>query len=247
MSRIYFHSEHDTAELRGSERAYMGVLCNDLMLGTLGDLYYAKEWLIPLMPPGHYALTDHRGPESGLSLFLRGMDSALIVDGKRVETWLVSLNTAWVLGGDPLRLLARLHGQCEIHCWVEGVNRKWLASIMREGRKSGLCREDQGWEAVADLLESRDDCPVVCSYSVCEQFPNYGCLPDDHPLKTREDEARHDDFYELPPAEAWQACMAGLRAQGSGLELRPDKWADFRFGTGHSAFTLRHQPKAKAA
>lgn len=238
MSRIYFHSEHGTAELRGSERAHMGVLCNDLMLGVIGDLYCAKDWLIPLIPHDHHILMDRLKPESGLSSFLRGMDSAFIVDGKRVETWIVSLNTAWTIGGDPLRLLARLHGQCEIHCWVEGVNRKWLAGIIREGRKSGLYRENQGWEAVTNLLESRDDCPVVCSYSVCEQFPNYGCLPADHPLKMREDESRYDDFYELPSAEAWQACTTGLRDQGNGLELRPDKWADFRFDDGHSIFTL---------
>lgn len=229
MSRIYFHSEHGDAELRGSERAYMGMLCDDLMMAAIGDLDYAKRWLLPLLPPSSWGERD-------LSLYLRStMGSKLIVDGEAIDTFTISLNTAIAIGGAPMRLLARLHGQCEIHCWVDGPNRKWLAGVMREGRESGLYRAAQGWEAVADLLDSRDDCPIVCSYSVCEQFPNFSSLPDDHALKLSHDDRRTDWFYDLPANEAWAACMGALRKAYS-LEIRPDH--NIWFGGGHSVFTL---------
>lgn len=237
MSRIYFHSEHGSAELRGSERAYMSIFCVDLMMSVFGDMHYAKDWLLPLVPPTSYV---HKSDdiERTLETYLR-VQGDLRANDKSVDTFEISLNTAWAIGGDALRLMARLHGQCEVHCWVEGQNRKWLYDIIAAGRKSGLLRGKQGWEEVAAFLVSRDDCPVVCSYSVCEQFPNFGCLPGDHPLKQGKDENASEQFYELDDSEAWSACMQELRAQGSGLEMRPDKWGGFYFGHGATAFSLR--------
>lgn len=239
MSRLYFHSEHGDAALRGSERAYMGVLCSDLMLASIGDLHFATSWLVPLLPPDSWiARLDEDRRESSLRIWLGGMGSDFIVEGERIATWLVSLNTALAIGNDVVCLFARLHGQCEIHCWIDGLHRHWLAQLIRTGRATGLMRSEQGWESVADLLDSRTDGPVVCSYSVCDQFPNFACLPDDHPLKLRTDNERYEDFYTLSVEESWRVCMAGLRAQGGGLELHPDCWSDFRFESGHSAFSL---------
>jgi hypothetical protein len=243
MSAIYFHGEHDTVSVRGSERAYMGVLTGDILVAAIGDLDYARDWLPPMLPPDCYGL---RGTTSNLRLYLRsGYDSVFIVDGESIPTWLVALNTAWVIGGDPMRLLARLHGQCEIHCWVEGVNRQWLAGIVRRGLASGLYRSGQGWEQVADFLEDSADGPIVCSFSVCDPFPDFDCLPADHPLRLSEDD--HEDVYDaycdLP--DKWTPCMAGLRAADPTLELRPDTWEDYRFAGGHSMFSLREKMRAQ--
>lgn len=246
MSCIYFHSEHGEARLSGRERAYAGVLCSDLMLGAFGDLTYAKRWLVPLLREDSW-IRKSMDFEDSLRLGLRSMDDVFVVDGEEIEVWLVSLNTAWVLGGDPLRLLARLHGQCEIHCWVDGPNRQWLASIMRDGRECELYRPNEGWESVIELLESRDDGPVVCSYSVCESFPGYGSLPDDHPLRLRDDDDALDDFYEMPPHRAWADCMENLRSDNGGLEMKPERWEQFRFGNGMSAFSLLQSSKQAAA
>lgn len=237
MSAIHFHSEQGTANLRGSERAYMGSLCNSLMLAAIGNLEYAKDWLIPLLPPNNYALRDPRGVEEGLALYLGGMGSTLLVNKESVDTFVLSLNTSIILGSNPVILLARLHGQCECHCWISGPNRKWLANIITDGRKTGLYREFQGWEDVIGLLKSRKDGPVVCSFSVCDSFPNYNCLPEDHPLKQSRSEDRYDQFYELPKTETWKECFRGLREQ-RGLELRPDNWENFYFDSGQSVFTL---------
>lgn len=245
MSAIYFHSEQDTVSLRGSERAYMGVLTGDLLVAAIGDLDYARDWLTPMLPPDCFGL---RAPSSNLRLYLRtGYDSVFIVDGESIPTWLVALNTAWVIGGDPMRLLARLHGQCEIHCWVDGPNRQWLAGIIHRGLDSDLYRHGQGWEKVVEFLEGSADGPVVCSYSVCDSFPNFESLPADHPLRASKD---HDDdiydaFWNLP--DKWTPCMAGLRADDPTLELRPDTWEDYRFVGGHSVFSLRPGMRAQKA
>lgn len=239
MSAVYFHTQYETATLRGSERAYMGVLCHDLTVGLIGDFYHAKEWLAPLIPPGHDTLYNPSTTAYAVRLFFATYGNQLVIDGEQFPAWLLSLNTALAVGGDPLRLLARLHGQCEVHCWVDSANRRWLAGIIRKGLGSSVFRKQQGWENVVNLLESRDDCPVVCSYSVCSSFPNFDCLPDSHPLKLRADDTRFDEFDELPMEEAWRDCFAGLRAKAGGRELRPDGWEDFRFGKGHSIFTLR--------
>ena len=239
MSTIYFHTEQETASVRGSERAYASILCGDLMLAAIGNLSFAKDWLIPLLPPGNYVTNSRGDIEAGLALFLKGgTNEEIIVKGNAIDIFTLSLNTALVLGSDPVRLLARLHGQCEIHCWAEGKNKLWLADIIRAGRKHNLYRENQGWQSVLKLLERHNTDPVVCSYSVCDSFPNYSCLPKDHPLKQSHDERRFDQFHEIPDDEKWKSCMEGLRKM-KGLELTPDNWDEFYFDSGDTIFSIK--------
>lgn len=134
--------------------------------------------------------------------------------------WFISLNTAIAVGNDALRLGARLHGQCEIHCYVEGPNRAWLAGIIEAGRESGFYRESMGWESVCGLLRRRDDSPVVTSYSVTEQFPEFRGGADDA----------------LTDEQRWEQGVTELRADWS-LELKPENFATFRFGDGATVFT----------
>jgi len=244
MSRIYFHSqEFDDAEVRGSERAWMGCLISDIMLAVLGDLKDAEPWLKRLLKPGHYlhSSTGYDFARNAATFLKVGMDDKLwLPNGTTVETWTVGLNTALILGGDALKLFVRLHAQCEIHCWIEGAkDKQWLADIIEAGLEKGPMRQKQGWESVIALLRREGDFPVVCSYSVCDQFPNYGSLPEDHPLKLRTDEDRHEAFYELPAEESWEACMKGLRSSRGGLRITRKDWNNFHFGAGISAFNLR--------
>ncbi|MFI1889845.1 hypothetical protein [Streptomyces jumonjinensis] len=278
MSRVYFHSPHRTAELRGSERAWLGGLITDIAIGALGLGSTARiDRLRELIHPDHYmAKQDTTGPgwlsawaSSYATAFSVGWSgSAPLIQhrGRAVETFELALNTALTLGGDAVKLGARLHGSCEIHAWVDGPNRSWLADIMQGGIDAGVYRDgfarqiggggtvwsDQGWGDVIALLRERDDEPVVTSYSVCDGFPDPGVgdwmppwpkgVPRDWRELTEEQRnarsERSEEWYDLDDAEQWRISMAGLRASKKGLQLEPAGWSAFRFGHRLSVLDL---------
>lgn len=198
MSRVYFHSQHGDAELRGSERAHLGQIVDQITMGFLSSgLHDDVDRLLSLVPPGHYLHKQDRHSPGWLPQWRSTFGTALRVGfdddlftwkGRPVDPFAIRLNTALKYGNDSIRLAARLHGQCEIHGYVEGVNRAWFASLITEGLHARILRDgfwfegtsgerkwsDQGWRHVVKLLLDRDDEPVVMSYSVCDGFPNAG-------------------------------------------------------------------------
>ena len=238
MSRIYFHSPSGDTELRGSERANMGILCGNMLVASVGPIsdWYPdnRHWLRKLIPTDHW-LQDTNNFAKSCSLYMRSGDGNLAWNSKILPMFDLALNTALFSGSDPVKLLARLHAQCEIHCYVTGENRQWLGSIIRQGRLYNVMRAGQGWEDVVDMLYSRNDEPVVCSYSVCEQFPNYGSVPEDHPWRLAEDS---DAFYNASNKDQWKVCWNNLFNNRPDLELRPCSWNRFYFGNGLSGFDL---------
>jgi hypothetical protein len=46
VSRIYFHTPDETAEVKGSERAYMRMLAADVALAVLKPDYLSRDWLM---------------------------------------------------------------------------------------------------------------------------------------------------------------------------------------------------------
>lgn len=263
MSRVYFHSFDDEAIVRGSERAHMSIVISDIMMAAIGNPRYAKEWLQPLFPPGHYMrdiADEYRFEQSAKSALSAGWKPLVLPSGKKVDLFTLALNTALVMGGDTVKLFARLHGQCEIHCWIEGrKDKQFIADLIKKGREQGLMRENEGWEDVVALLEKPDDSAVVCSYSVCEQFPNWGMLPDDHDLKVKYREAKEkndgdadcdecykisDQFYDMSHEDQWEECMKTLRASADGLRITKKGWEKFFYGDGTTALNLRARAKA---
>jgi hypothetical protein len=249
MSRIYFHGEHGEAEVYGPERHYMGGICADLFVMALN---LEHDWDSPehpspirrILSPTHYAADPrYKGREFartlGTALRVGSDETSLVVEGKRVDVFAATLNTAYVMGSDATKLMARLHGQCELHAYVEGPNRAWLAAMIERGRETDVLRPNMGWEATVELLRSRDDCPVVTSYSVCEQFPNAHVADWNAPIDEESGEKVWDDWYDIEEAERWRLAMEGLRAQGSGLELKPDNWETFYFRDRVNGYQLR--------
>jgi hypothetical protein len=196
MSRIYFHTPSGEAELHGSERAHLGELCADVAVGLLDlDGIRAEEKWQPLINQAHHIAQLTFQPGGWRQTFetsfrVGGMGKPLLMwRGKPITTRTLILNTVLAIGNDALKLAARLHGQCEIHAWVDGKNRAWLADMMQSGLDCGVFRRGfpfrdgpgpdaperwstQGWEQVMALLRSSDDEPVVTSYSVGNSFPN---------------------------------------------------------------------------
>jgi hypothetical protein len=238
MSRVYFHSQSGTAELRGWERAWASGIVEDLASGVIMPRVPDQtDRLLELIPEGHYLRgMDYKGQNWGF--WLQSFGTAWRVElklqwrGHALDSWVFSLNTALVLGNDPVKFLARMHAQCEMHCWVDGPSRAWLAGIIEQGRALGIYRAEAGWEDVVALLRSRDDEPVVMSYSVCDQFPNSYASTWEAPAEAEDDDA----WYDLPKAEQWSHGMAWLREHGP--QLSPVHWAKYRFEHGLSAFDL---------
>jgi len=176
VSRVYFHSIDGDAELRGSERAYAGGVTSNMALSMLRDsIGGGRERYERLLPRDHYLrnVKDEHWMNSFRTWWNVGFDShEFDFDGYHISPWQIILNTALVMGSDAVELLARIHATCEIHGYIEGEHREWLADIIEVGREDRVLRPNQGWEDVMALLRKTDASPVVMSYSVCERFPN---------------------------------------------------------------------------
>ena len=236
MSRIYFRSLNLESEVRGSERAYFGVMISELALAILNPLWNSDR-LKSILPPTSYLLSakDDREFDRNFRTWFRVTSSEIFVVGdKKIEPFSCALNTALAIGNDVIKLAARIHGQCEIHCYVEGKNRNWLAKIIQQGLRSRIYRPKQGWEETVNLLRNTDKEPVVLSYSVCDQFPN----PDVANFSSEND---NEDWYGLSFEKQWELALLGLRKSKNGLEISPQHWNQFYFSEGISAFGIMHE------
>ena len=247
MSRVYFHSPHGQAELLGSERAYASCLTQNITTGLLElDRFRTADQLMPLVHPGHYLNSIDPGSPAWATSFRIAFhtDSGgfLTWRGHDLDPLTLTLNTAMLVGNDHVRLLARLHGQCELHGWVDGPNRQWLGDLIRAGLRSGLYRDGAGWDNIAALLGQRDDEPVVMSYSVTSGFPGPRAADWQPTLGDDGEPVRRDDwteeFYELDDAEQWGRGVAWLRRQPGSLELTPHRFGSYRFGHGLTVLDL---------
>ncbi len=135
MSRIYFHTEAATEEVRGWERGYAHRLAEDLTLDILGFGQYPHADTLKSMvriPPGHSleSTPDNLWPRharAALSGFTYDDSPKLIgPNGDDLLTF-VAGNTIAAIGSDAWVFASRLHLQCEIHMWVAEQDRLWLA------------------------------------------------------------------------------------------------------------------------
>lgn len=266
MSRVYFHSQSDgTAEVWGAERAMFGGRINDLLLQSLGlvEKFPDREekhviWYI--VPDDHYSKRSRTGwGASETSNFVSSISTAISVDFadksllsyydgqtlRPVSTFTLALNTALAMGSDIMKFAARIHGQCEIHAYVEGRNRKWLAGIIQHGLDIGFLRTTAHWDTAIELLLKRDTEPVVTSYSVCDSFPNQGVAknaglytipPYIDPKTGEEGELDWDAWYDVPNDKQWDLCLKALR-KDKGTEMSPRRWSYDKFHFGSQPVT----------
>lgn len=241
MSRIYFHTKSEgTAEVSGRERANMGVTCGDLVSALVPRLYGDE-------PPHYFTgyaretinMMKRTARDEVVGTMLRVSDRPVFqLGGEPLDSFSLVLNTVLAVGNDLLCLFARLHAQCEIHAYVEGPERAWLAGVIKQGMEAGLYRSGMGWDGVAVLLEQSDSEPVVTSFSVTDGFPNSyvaGWTPPDG--------ANEDAWYEdLTDDERWDLAIAGLRAQRDILPLSPVNLRG-RFGHGKTLFDVLSQER----
>lgn len=223
----------------------MSLLATDLSLAIVspgggGD---NESSLMDLYQPGC--------PSRFLRHALMGLaDGEFVFDGQRIDGFAMCLNTLIATGSEVLALLARIHGQCEIHGYLEEGNRRWLSGIIQRGLEAKILRESQGWDEVSSLLRSIETHPgpVVMSYSVTDGFPSlpngviedvylrfgcsrYGDLP---PEGQRLIDAAEVLWDSLDSGTKWEKAMDALRRNGGGLEIAPDNLTTQRFSPGPS-------------
>lgn len=256
MSRVYFHSPSGTTEILGSERAYMSGVIEDITCGFVAsDIRYehGRQRYVDLLPADSYLRRmngdgDSFWQNSFLTAWRVGM--SLSYKGLMLDTFTLSLNTAVLVGDAPIRLLARIHAQCEIHGYILGPDRSEIADVIDAGLERSIYRRDSGLEELATFLRSSDSEPVVTSYSVTEGFPNclvgdwmppwpegvksWDELPEDV-QQTRTD--RSEAWYDLSKEEQWKISYAGVEDTPN---LRPISVASLgeKFGHNLSVFDL---------
>lgn len=237
MSRIHFRSPSGDAEVLGAERAHAGIFVRDVAARRINaspSRFY--EPLRELSSNSH--LRSRHQPDffsDFLVTFAVQRENLLAWRGHEVDALSLALNTALELGDDVMKLVARLHGQCEIHGYVEGKNRGWLVGLIERGLAAGVLRDGMGWDAppshphgkgpgVVPLLRQCDDEPVVMSYSVCASFPHAA-----HSVMTLADDWKPDgwttrEWADLDDGERDEYRDAG-RSNAFGTLPTQEQWA----------------------
>lgn len=237
-------------------------------------------------PGGPRTFEMYQRLKQTLSTRLNGRMSAnLTVGGHELSIADINLNTALAAGSPAVQLAAKINGWCESHLWIDGPDRAWLAGIIKDALDKGIYRRglwyadqpdtprdkwsDQGWGAIVDDLLSRDDEPVVLSYSVCDQFPNREAagwepptLPDDWRPDWADGDgynewqemladeqagirrsAERDAWYDLPDDERWRLALDGLKANSPWLQLTPESLGDQCFGVPLTVYDVLAQDR----
>lgn len=222
MSHIRFDNGNESVTLRGAERHHMSAVCNGIASSVMHimDSSTSPSWTRRMLPPGHYALSEEPFRyEETFRTWLRvdGRGMRHPVSGESVDAFAMTLNTALRLGSDEVRLMARLHGQCELHAFIPPGECDFVAGLVDSGLAMGLYRPGMCWEDVAALLRSSGGAgrTVVTSYSVTETFPGWDS----------EKDAPND----------WAAALEALDPL---FALRREDWGRYYFGNGVTAMSL---------
>lgn len=229
MTNIYFYSKFNREKLNGAEYYYLGDVCSKISWNVLEQLIdyqniepqiitnegfvkgNDKFLLRILLPPNHY-LTRTFGYEfiKYARMFFQSFrghsphNPKITFNGEEIEHDELHLNTSYVMGSDIIKLSARLLniGKYRSPEYIEGCNRRWLASIIEDGLKHGIFRDFVGWQDIVTLLRKNENYPIVIS----------------------QNETLFEDY-------SWDNVINNLKSQGKS-ELKPEGWNEFYFGNG---------------
>lgn len=250
MSRIEFATRSKEAYISGTERAYAGILLAEITNSILMPRMN-RELLLTAIPSSRYLATSDENnimwAESFRTTFAYESE-LMIVDGNIIDSFDLFLNTALSVGNDALKMLAAVHGQCEVNAFVRGKNRAWMADIIANDN-AGLFRPNKGWEEVIDLLRESDDETVFMSYSVTDDIlRNVRRVWLQKTVEERGLEitdyntfaALEQEWQAFGEDKHWELVDAWVEERSTqGFELSPERWAsDFTFGDGMNAGKL---------
>lgn len=234
MSRVYFHMLDGTVEVHGSERHRAAQLVEGIGAAILSP-YVERLGL------------DRTYERSGmLRAYLAMADGKLKYGDREFNGWHLLLNTALDTGNEQICFLTKFHAQCEVHAWVAGEHRAWLAGVVERAIENKLVRPEvpgldpsrkfsTGWRELVDALRRTAEHPVVMSYSGTEQFPGPQFWRGDEENPVPQDESeRAEAFYDHSEVRQWDLCMLAIW----NMQMTPENLCTYGFGDGMSAFGL---------
>lgn len=232
MSYIGFESAAGRVEIGGRERARMGVLIEDL------------AWVM-----------HSRGMGSSMSL-VEAHQAKLAYRYGPDENSAFGERLGWVclIGDDVMKLLAHIHGQCEIHGWVHPDDGAWFASLIDEAVVRGLLGEDGrggrygSWSDVAELAR-QSTTPMVSDYSVCESWPDPYQITQERPDLFPSPWVRAVDDADDAIDEAWGqlGVVEQQRIADEAIASCAPRWHPAEWGTHWSALVRGRKPWAEVA
>lgn len=172
MSKIILTSKKGTARVSGCEMFNIHNVVGHLGLSVI---------------PHDMAFYRHLLPDRKLDYIIDGIyamrgglwDGKFFFKEQYYRFFPVALNTAYRLGNDVIKVLCRLSGQCECHCFVRQENAEWFCDLLEKALAIGVLRNSvrefpTGWpDAIAFIRNAKG--PVVFSYSSTgDTFSNLG-------------------------------------------------------------------------
>lgn len=235
MSYILFADEQTEARISGRERAYLGQIVMNFPFTFMHPGWDTRcERLMPGMTRDADPARWERQFRTCWATFSSVFRDA---SGGPINPMEVSMNTIGALGSDEMRVAAWIHGQCEVHGWVEGNARAWLAARIERGMAIGIFRADPvnfyGWRHLVGMLRASTTLPVVMSYSVTNYFPA--------PPEGLSDGER-DQWYAMAEDDKWKDGLHRLRVgEGNVGELVPALLAQRRYGDGRTILGILNE------
>ena len=169
MSSIYFATTDKTVSISGSDRRFFSNMAASIFVGMVAPETFSIEqrsaFLDALGLEKNHYLRETSSPHfySWAMTYLR-----LKGETKKIELYLMHLNTLIKMGVPCLKLGAKIDGTCELHGWFSPYSYRWLHKTINEGIELGFFR-DKRWHDVAALIETTNSL-MVMSYSVCDTF-----------------------------------------------------------------------------
>jgi hypothetical protein len=238
MSRLYFETADDTAEVKGWEKAWLGGLVDDVAFGVMNLTDSNRvDRVQKLINPDHY-MAEYRNHPTNANIFqwanmfqtaaradwtgdstAPGHTPLLTWRGHPFSAHGLLMNTALAVGNDAVKLAARLNAQCEIHAWIAEEDRVWVARMIEEALRTGVYRSSLRSAPVpgfpqptrrGDLSGWREVIALLRSGSYGSVVTSYS-ITDEFPNPAVAGYAP-DTWEDLSRTEKWSAAMQGLRS-----------------------------------
>lgn len=160
---IYFSSKYGVAKLDPRERLRIHQMCIDIFLAYFFYIIpdhkksiFFDIFGIPL------AIFNYQTVREYITMHIN--KTVLHSDFGQMSLIGLILNTISCVGSNVIRLLARIHGQCELNCFVKIEHMNWFADIVQQGLNSSFLDKDAGWLDVFDLISNKSNSPIVLNY-----------------------------------------------------------------------------------